>query len=171
MLFGANAEIAQVVTMAVKDNTSKPVIVKLTPNVGSLNIAGIAKAVEVGGADVVSLVNTFAAMDLELSPKGAKEVLGNGTGGLSGPAIRTEALEMVQRVYKAVKIPIIGMGGISTGADALRFIHGGATAVAIGTANFAKPYSIPDAIFEIAKYVKDWKTVRDLVGQRIGTER
>ena len=123
------------VTSAVKKATSLPVIVKLTPNV--TDIVAVAKAVEAAGADAISLINTLKAMVIDIHKR--KPLLGNVTGGLSGPAIKPVALYMTYDVSKAVKVPIIGMGGIMTGEDAIEFIMAGATAVQVGTASFANP--------------------------------
>src|SRR5207237_1638381 len=124
------------VVSAVKKVTSLPVIPKLTPNV--TDVASFAKASEDAGADAVSLVNTFLAMAIDVDTRRPK--LSNIVGGLSGPAIRPIAVRMVYECRRAVKIPVVGMGGIATASDALEFIIAGATAVQVGTANFVDPF-------------------------------
>jgi dihydroorotate dehydrogenase (NAD+) catalytic subunit len=123
------------VVKAVKKATNKPVITKLSPNVA--DIAEIAKAVEQAGTDAISLINTLVGMKIDIKKK--QPFLGNTFGGLSGPAIRPVAVRMVYQVAKAVRVPIIGMGGILTADDALEFILAGASAVAIGTGTFVDP--------------------------------
>lgn len=135
MAHGANPQTAAAVVSAVRAVTRLPLVVKLSPNV--TDIAEIARAVEAAGADAVSLVNTFLAMAIDI--KRRKPLLGNVTGGLSGPAIRPIAVRMVYQVAQAVKIPIIGMGGITCAEDALQFIMAGANAVAIGAATMTDP--------------------------------
>jgi len=163
MAFGASSKSAFEVTKAVKDAVDIPVIVKLSPNV--TDIAEIAKAVEEAGADAVSLINTLTGMAIDVNTK--KPVLGNIVGGLSGPAIKPVALYAVWKVYKAVKIPIIGMGGIMNSIDALEFIMAGASAVAIGTANFVNPRSTVEVIEGIEKYLKNHEisNVNEFVGK------
>ncbi len=146
----------------VKKISTKPIIAKLSPNVTS--IADIAAAAQDAGADAVSLVNTFMAMAVDIKKR--KPVLGNVTGGLSGPAIKPIALKMVYDVKKRVKIPIIAMGGIMTAEDALEFLITGATMVAVGTANFIDP-QVPIKVLEgIKKYMKENKilNIRELIG-------
>lgn len=135
MAFGTDCNTAAKVTRLVKQTATKPVIVKLSPNV--TDITAIAKAVEDAGADAISLVNTFLGMAIDIHKR--RPVLGNHIGGLSGPAIRPMAVRMVWQVSQAVKIPIIGMGGIDSWESALEFILAGAHAVAVGTAFFVKP--------------------------------
>lgn len=135
MAHGANPQTAAAVVSAVREATKLPLVVKLSPNV--TDIAEIARAVEAAGADAVSLVNTFLAMVIDVNRR--KPLLGNVTGGLSGPAIRPIAVRMVYQVAQAVKIPIIGMGGIVTAEDALQFMMAGASAVAIGAATMSDP--------------------------------
>jgi dihydroorotate dehydrogenase (NAD+) catalytic subunit len=141
--FGMEAECAADVTRAVRQATTLPVIVKLTPNTG--RIAEIAQAVAGAGADALCLINTLRAMAIDIDRR--RPLLGNISGGLSGPAIKPVALYMVYEVAGAVDIPVIGCGGISTGTDALEFIMAGASAVQVGTATFASP-SAPLAILE-----------------------
>jgi len=133
--FGTDPAAAAAVTAAVRKATSLPVIVKLTPNVG--DVVAVARAVEAAGADAVSLINTLLGMAIDIRTR--RPVLGAGFGGLSGPAIKPVALRMVYEVAGAVKIPVIGVGGITSAADALEFILAGATAVQVGTACFANP--------------------------------
>jgi dihydroorotate dehydrogenase (NAD+) catalytic subunit len=130
-----------------------PIIAKLSPNV--TDIAEIAQAAEYGGADAVSLVNTFTAMAIDIKTRQSR--IGNFTGGLSGPAIRPVALYMVRRVAQQVKIPVIGMGGIMTATDALEFLMAGATMVAVGTSNFINPRAPVDVLEGIEAFMKENK--------------
>ena len=150
------------VVSAVKKVTQLPVIPKLTPNV--TDVASIAKAAEDAGADAVSLVNTFLAMAIDVETRRPK--LSNIVGGLSGPAIRPIAVRMVYECRKAVKIPVIGMGGIATATDALEFIIAGATAVQVGTANFVDPFIWSKLTAGIEDYMQRHgvRRVADLVG-------
>ncbi|MEW5954095.1 MAG: dihydroorotate dehydrogenase [Bacillota bacterium] len=147
--FGSDPDSAAEVTRAVKASTSLPVIVKLSPNVTS--IAGVAEKVAAAGADALSLINTLLGMSIDIHRR--KPVLGNIMGGLSGPAVRPVAVRAVWQVYRAVSLPIIGMGGITTAEDALEFILAGATAVAVGTANFINPRATVDIIEGLEKYL------------------
>ncbi len=142
MSFGTSAEAAGEVTKAVRAVTKKPLIIKLSPNV--TDIASIAKACEANGADGVSLINTLLGMRIDLKKK--KPLLANTTGGLSGPAILPVAVRMVYQVYKAVKIPIVGMGGVSCAEDVIELMLAGATAVEVGAANLVDPYAARDII-------------------------
>lgn len=151
MAFGANPEVAGRVTKEVRNVTTKPLVVKLSPNV--TDIAGIAKIVEENGADAISLINTVLGMAIDIRSK--KPLLGNTFGGLSGPAVKPIALRMVYQVYKAVKIPIIGMGGIASPEDALEFIMAGATLVSVGSAIFPNPLLPVEIIEGMEKYCKD----------------
>lgn len=153
MAFGTDEKAAGCLVKAIRSATSKPLIVKLSPNV--TDIKGMALAVEKEGADAISLVNTFLGMAIDIHRK--KPVLGNLMGGLSGPAIKPLSLRMVWQVSQEVKVPVIGMGGIMTAEDALEFIMAGARAVAVGTSNFVNPYSIP----EIVKGIKDFMEEND----------
>lgn len=135
MAFGVTCEGAASVVRAVRRRYSKTLIVKLSPNVTS--IADIARAVEVEGADSVSLINTLMGMSIDIEKRRPR--LSIGTGGLSGPAVKPVALRMVHQVAKAVKIPVVGLGGIMTAEDAIEFMMAGATAIEIGTANFIDP--------------------------------
>ena len=140
--FGTDANVAAQLTKAIKEVSSVPVYIKLSPNV--TNVVEIAKAVEAAGADGITMINTLLGMRFDL--KTGKTILANGTGGLSGPAIKPVALRMIHDVYKNVNIPIIGMGGIETAEDVLEFLYAGASAVAVGTANFINPYACVDII-------------------------
>ncbi len=142
MSFGTDPRAAAAVTRAVKDAVKKPVLVKLSPNVTS--IADIARACEDAGADGVSLINTLMGMRLDLRTR--RPVLANRTGGLSGPAIFPLAVRMVWEVYEAVKIPIVGMGGVTSPADVLELMLAGATAVEVGAANLVDPYACRDLV-------------------------
>ncbi|MGL5355033.1 MAG: dihydroorotate dehydrogenase [Cetobacterium sp.] len=135
MAFGAKPEVAGAVTKAVRAVTTKPLIVKLSPNV--TDIAHIAKVVEENGADAVSLINTLLGMAIDIKKR--KPVLGNTFGGFSGPAVKPVALRMVYQVYQNVNIPIVGMGGISSTEDAIEFMMAGATMVSLGTGLFTNP--------------------------------
>lgn len=162
MAFGSSAEGVFKVVSTVRKKASKPLIVKLTPNV--TDITEIAKAAEAGGADSVSLINTLLGMAIDAKTR--RPILGNVTGGLSGPAIKPIALRMVYQVSKAVKIPVIGMGGISNGTDAVEFLLAGASAVMLGTAGFANPMAWIETIDGIEKYMIEnkVKSVTELVG-------
>ena len=142
MSFGTSPEMAEQVTRAVRDVTSKPIIIKLSPNV--TDIVSIAKACEAGGADGVSLINTLMGMRIDL--KRRRPVIANKTGGFSGPAIKPVAVRMIYQVYDAVKIPIVGMGGVSTAEDVIELMLAGATAVEVGAENLVNPYACRDII-------------------------
>ncbi len=160
--FGTDPAAAAAVTAAVRKATSLPVIVKLTPNVG--DIAAVARAVEAAGADAVSLINTVLGLAIDVRTR--RPVLGTVTGGLSGPAVKPIALRMVYEVAGAVKIPVIGIGGILTAADALEFLLAGATAVQVGTACFANPRAPIEILEGIEAYMKanGVADIRELVG-------
>ena len=162
MAFGTDPVVAAEVTRAVKAVSSVPVYIKLSPNV--TDIVSIAKAVEKAGADGITMINTLLGMRLDM--KTGKPVIANGTGGLSGPAIKPVAIRMVHDVYKAVNIPIIGMGGISTAEDALEMIYAGASAVGIGTANLVDPYACPDIIADLPAVLDKYgfETIQDAIG-------
>ena len=147
MSFGTDPKAAAEVTWAVKQVTTKPVIVKLSPNV--TDIVSIAKACEDAGADAVSLINTVMSMRIDLKTR--RPVLANTTGGLSGPAIFPLALRMVWQVYEAVKIPIIGLGGVSSAEDVIEMMLAGATAVQVGAANLVDPYACRNMIEALPK--------------------
>lgn len=148
--FGQKAEALYQITRAVKGKAKQPVIMKLSPNV--TDIGEMAKAAEAGGADCISLINTLTGMKIDVEKRSF--VLANKTGGLSGPAIKPVAVRMVYQASKAVKIPVIGMGGILTAADALEFILAGASAVAVGAANFIDPYATVEIIEGIEEYME-----------------
>ena len=161
--FGCDPKIAARVTRVVKDETSLPVIVKLTPNVTDITV--IAQAVEKAGADAISLINTLTGMSVDLKTK--KPHLKNITGGLSGPAIKPVALRMVWQVVQKVSIPVIGIGGIMTAEDALEFLILGAKAVQVGTANFINPFATIEIIKGIINYLSENK-IKD-INEIIGT--
>ncbi|WP_409253643.1 dihydroorotate dehydrogenase [Bacillus sp. SCS-153A] len=140
--FGTVPEIAKELTKKVKAVSSIPVYVKLSPNVS--NIVDLAKAVEEGGADGLTMINTLIGMRIDT--KSGKPVIANGTGGLSGPAIKPVSIRMIYEVSQKVNIPIIGMGGIQTVEDIIEYFYAGASAVAVGTANFVDPFICPDLI-------------------------
>ena len=160
--FGSDAAIAAKVTATVKKNCALPVMVKLSPNV--TDIAVIARAVEEAGADSVSLINTLLAMAIDINSRRPK--LANVMGGLSGPAIKPIALRMVFQVSRAVKIPIIGIGGITNGTDALEFIIAGASAVQVGTANFRDAAAAAKVLDGIGDWLRQQniETVAELIG-------
>jgi len=149
--FGTDAAIAAELTAAVKAVSEVPVYVKLSPNV--TDIGAIARAVEEAGADGITMINTLIGMRLDT--RTGKPVIANGTGGLSGPAVKPVALRMVYEVSKQVSIPIIGMGGITTVDDVIDFMSAGASAVAIGTANFVDPFVCPTIIEQLPEKL-DW---------------
>lgn len=163
IVFGTDPKAAAAVVKAAKAKTDKPVILKLSPNV--TDIVTMAKAVEAAGADVISLINTLLGMEININTR--KPTLGNITGGLSGPCIKPVALRMVWQVANAVKVPIIGMGGIASANDAIEFILAGASAVAVGTANFTDPAITMKICDGINDYLKanGIDNVRDLVGK------
>lgn len=163
MAFGVSCESAAKVTRAVRDVFPKTLIVKLSPNVTS--IADIARAVEDAGADSVSLVNTFLGMAIDIDKR--KPKLSTVTGGLSGPCIKPIAVRMVWEVFKAVKIPIIGMGGVSNWQDAIEFILAGSRAIQVGTYNFVDPTVCTKIVDGINEYLdrNNIDSVDDLVGQ------
>lgn len=160
--FGVDPEMAASVVRAVKEKTSKPVIVKLSPNV--TDVVVIARSAEDAGADAVSLINTITGMVIDIEKR--VPVLANITGGLSGPAIRPVAVRMVWQVARAVRIPVIGIGGIMCARDALEFIIAGATAVQVGTANFVNPRATMEIIDGIGLYLDAHgsRDIRELIG-------
>ena len=163
MAFGNTYEGVKKVTSAVRKVLDKPLIVKLTPNV--TDIASIAKAVEDAGADGVSLINTLLGMSIDIDKK--RPVLANNTGGLSGPAIKPVAVRMVYQVAQVVNIPILGMGGIINGEDAIEFMLAGATAVSIGAGNFIDPYTSVNTVIGIENYMKKHsiEDINDIIGK------
>jgi dihydroorotate dehydrogenase (NAD+) catalytic subunit len=160
--FGTVPEMAAAVTGTVKDCTALPLIIKLSPNV--TDIVVMARAVEDAGADAVSLINTLIGMAIDIRTR--KPKLANVIGGLSGPAIKPVALRMVWQVARAVTIPVIGIGGITTAADALEFLLAGATAIQVGTASFYEPSAAEIIIEGIEKYLhqQNEQCVRDIIG-------
>jgi len=160
--FGTDPETAYKVVKAVRDNTDKPLMVKLTPNVTDITL--IARSVEDAGADSISLINTITGMAINIETRRPK--LANITGGLSGPAIKPIALRMVWQVVQTVKIPVIGVGGIITPEDALEFLIAGAVAVQIGTANFINPRATIDIIEGIEAFLikRNIPRVQDIIG-------
>ena len=161
-MFGTDPKEAEAVTRAVREATSKPVIMKLSPNVTS--IPEMAKAVEAGGADAISLINTLTGMKIDVNRR--TFVLANKTGGLSGPAIKPVAVRMVYEAAHAVKVPLIGMGGIMCAEDAIEFILAGATAVSVGTANFHNPAVTGEIIDGIESYMirHGVRSINELIG-------
>ena len=159
---GQNARMVSEITADIKRHAKQPVIMKLSPNV--TDIAEMARAAEEGGADAVSLINTLTGMKIDINKRAF--VLANKTGGLSGPAVKPVALRMVYQVANAIKLPVIGMGGIATAEDALEFIMAGASMVAVGTANFFNPRATLDVIEGIGAYMGEnqIEDIRELVG-------
>ena len=160
--FGQDPAMVQKVTEAVKRVAKQPVIMKLTPNV--TDITEIARAAEAGGADALSLINTITGMKIDIHRRSF--VLANKTGGMSGPAIKPVAVRMVYQTSRAVKVPVIGMGGIACADDAIEFLLAGASAVAVGTANFIDPYVTAEIVDGIRDYMLRYgvERVTDLVG-------
>ena len=162
MIFGSTREGVAQVVREVKRVAKKPLMIKLTPNV--TDITELALAAEAEGADSVSLINTLLGMAIDV--KSRRPILGNVMGGLSGPAVKPVALRMVYQVSRAVKIPVVGMGGISNGLDAVEFLLAGASAVMIGTAGFVDPLAWVRSLDELEAYMKETgvKDVRELIG-------
>ena len=169
--FGQKPEMAEEITKAVKAVAKQPIVMKLSPNVTDITemaraaeITVMAKAAEAGGADCLSLINTLTGMKIDIERQ--TFAIANKTGGLSGPAVKPVAVRMVYQVANAVKIPIIGMGGICTAEDAMEFILAGATAVSIGTANFANPYTTLEVIDGIEAYMRRHgvEDINELIG-------
>ena len=162
MSFGTDAKNAAAVTKAVKAVTKKPVIIKLTPNV--TDITEIAKAVEAEGADGVSLINTLSGMRINMAKR--KPLLANVTGGLSGPCTFPVALRCVYQVYKAVNIPIVGMGGVTTAEDVIEIMMAGATAVQVGAANLVDPYACKKIIEELPVAMEKYRisSLEEIIG-------
>lgn len=160
--FGTSCEMAAEVTKKVRAATKKPLIVKLSPNVTS--ITEIAKAVESAGADAVSLINTLLGMRIDINT--GRPILRNNVGGLSGPAVFPVAVRMVWQVANAVQIPVIGMGGVSSGRDAIELMMAGASAVQVGAAIFTDPYAPVKIVDEMNEFLdsKGIKSVRDIIG-------
>ena len=160
--FGQNPKAAEEITRAVKKYAKQPVIMNLSPNVTS--ISEMAKAVEAGGADAISLINTLTGMKIDINRK--TFALANKTGGVSGPAIHPIAVRMVYEAANAVNVPIIGMGGIETAEDAIEMLLVGASAVSVGTANFYNPNVTMEIVDGIARYMEQnhFASVQDMVG-------
>ncbi|MGN0405944.1 MAG: dihydroorotate dehydrogenase [Bariatricus sp.] len=160
--FGQNPKAAEDITKAVKRYAKQPVIMKLSPNV--TDISEMAKAVEAGGADAISLINTLTGMKIDIDRRSF--VLANKTGGVSGPAIHPIAVRMVYQAANAVKVPVIGMGGIASAKDAIEMILAGASAVSVGTANFHNPAVTMEIVDGIEAYMKKYgfSNVKDMVG-------
>lgn len=164
MAFGVIPKNVEEVTSAIRKNTTKPVIMKLTPNVA--NIADNARAVEAGGGDAVSLINTVGGMMVDYKTR--RPILKNVFGGLSGECVKPIALKMVWQVYNAIKLPIIGMGGISKYTDVLEFMLCGATAVEVGTANFTNPMASYEIVKDLEKFVTENDVdINDYIGKLI----
>jgi dihydroorotate dehydrogenase (NAD+) catalytic subunit len=162
MSFGADPQAAAQVTRAVKAVTTKPVIMKLSPNV--TDIVSIARACEEAGADGLSLINTLMGMRIDLKKK--KPLLANTTGGLSGGAVFPVAVRMVYQVYEAVSIPIVGMGGVSTARDAIEMMLAGATAVGVGAANLTNPYASRDIVNDLPAVMEEYgiSSLQEIIG-------
>lgn len=160
--FSVDPLAAESLVRAARDVTDLPLIAKLSPNVTDISV--IARAVEGGGADAISAVNTFVGMAIDIHTRRTR--LSNGTGGLSGPAIKPLALRAVYRCAEAVQIPIIGIGGIRSGADAVEFLLAGATAVQVGTASFVQPNAAATVVAEIEEYLKEhnFKDIKEIIG-------
>jgi len=162
MSFGTSPKMAETVTRAVREVTKKPIIIKLSPNV--TDIVSIAKACEAGGADGISMINTLMGMRIDLRTR--KPILANKTGGFSGPAIKPVAIRMIYQVYDAVKIPIVGMGGISCAEDVIEFMLAGATAVEIGAENLVNPYACRDIIADLPRVMEKYRinSLEEIIG-------
>ncbi|BCJ86037.1 dihydroorotate dehydrogenase [Effusibacillus dendaii] len=160
--FGVDPTLAADLVRAVKQVTSVPLIVKLSPNV--TDIVEMARAVEAAGADALSMINTLVGMHIDLEKR--KPLIAIGTGGLSGPAVKPVAIRMIYQAAQAVRIPIIGMGGIMSGEDAIEYFMAGASAVAVGTANFVNPFACPEILDEIVAWCQGHgvERVRELTG-------
>lgn len=160
--FGQSAKAVEDITREIKKYAKQPVIMKLSPNV--TDISEMARAAESGGADAVSLINTLTGMKIDINKR--KFALANRTGGLSGPAIKPVAVRMVYEAANAVKLPVIGMGGIVNAEDAIEFILAGANAVSVGTANFMNPTATVDIINGIEQYMRkyNFENINELVG-------
>ncbi|AGI28855.1 dihydroorotate dehydrogenase [Bacillus subtilis] len=167
--FGTNPEMAADLTKAVKEVSDVPVYVKLSPNVA--NITEIALAIEEAGADGLTMINTLIGMRLDL--KTGKPILANKTGGLSGPAVKPVAIRMVYEVSQMVNIPIIGMGGVQTAEDALEFLLAGASAVAVGTANFVNPFACPEIIEQLPSVLRQYgyQSIEECIGRSWNHEK
>ena len=160
--FGQDPKAVEAITKEMKKHAAQPVIMKLSPNV--TDITEMAKAAEAGGADVLSLINTLTGMKIDINRR--TFAVANRTGGLSGPAVKPVAVRMVYQVAQAVKLPIIGMGGIMNADDAIEFILAGASAVAVGTANFHNPYATEEIVKGIDAYMEKYgiEDIHELIG-------
>lgn len=160
--FGQNPDALYEITKAVKAKAKQPIIMKLSPNV--TDITEMARAAEAGGSDALSLINTITGMKIDIHRK--KFVLANQTGGLSGPAIKPVAVRMIYQVHKACKLPIIGMGGVMTGEDAIELMMAGATMVSVGTANFHNPRATMDVLQGIRDYMERYQIqdINEIIG-------
>lgn len=160
--FGQDPKAVEAITREVKKYAKQPVIMKLSPNVTDIGV--MAKAAEAGGADVISLINTLTGMKIDINRRAF--AVANKTGGLSGPAIKPIAVRMVYQAANAVKIPVIGMGGIMDADDAIEFILAGATAVSVGTVNFRNPYAAEEVVKGIEAYMERYgvKDIKELIG-------
>ena len=160
--FGQDPKAVEAITREVKKYAKQPVIMKLSPNV--TDITEMARAAESGGADILSLINTLTGTKIDIHKR--TFALANKTGGMSGPAVKPIAVRMVYQVAQAVKVPIIGMGGISNAEDALEFLMAGATAVSIGTANFVNPYATVETVHGIEEYMRTYhiNDIHELIG-------
>lgn len=160
--FGQNPKLVEQITAEIKKKAKQPVIMKLSPNV--TDITETAKAAEAGGADALSLINTLTGMKIDINRR--QFALANQTGGMSGPAVKPVAVRMVYQVAHAVKLPVLGMGGIRTAEDALEFIMAGASMVAVGTANFNNPTATVDVIEGIERFMKEHhiEDIHELIG-------
>lgn len=160
--FGQDPRALEAITREVKKYAKQPIIMKLSPNV--TDITEMARAAEAGGADILSLINTLTGMKIDINRR--TFALANKTGGMSGPAVKPVAVRMVYQVAQAVKLPIIGMGGIATAEDALEFIMAGATAVSVGTANFFNPYATEEVVQGIEAFMQQQKVedINQLIG-------
>lgn len=160
--FGQDPKAVEAITRDVKKYAKQPVIMKLSPNVTDIGV--MAKAAEAGGADVISLINTLTGMKIDINRRTFS--VANKTGGLSGPAIKPIAVRMVYQAANAVKIPVIGMGGIMDANDAIEFILAGATAVSVGTVNFRNPYAAEEVVKGIEAYMERYgvKDIKELIG-------
>lgn len=160
--FGQNPKMVEDITREMKRHAKQPVMMKLSPNV--TDITETAKAAEAGGADALSLINTLTGMKIDIHRRCFS--LANKTGGMSGPAIKPVAVRMVWQAANAVKLPIVGMGGILTAEDAIEFLLAGATAVSVGTANFTNPHVTEDIVDGIREYMEQYRIedIRELTG-------
>lgn len=160
--FGQDPRAVEAITREVKRHARQPVIMKLSPNVTDITV--MAKAAEAGGADVLSLINTLTGMKIDINRR--RFAIANKTGGMSGPAVKPVAVRMVYQAANAVKIPVIGMGGIATAEDALEFIMAGAAAVSVGTANFYNPYATVEIVSGIQQFMEEHRVgdITELIG-------